>query len=111
MSKNSFTIPLFGDLIRKIKIANRKSNILNASQRIPKKIGGYLPPILPLIPEEVGSSEDEKHEYIGYEFKAKADKTNKNKDAARYKKYVRIFNEGTPQAWITLMADLDEIML
>jgi hypothetical protein len=85
--------------------------MLNASQRIPKKIGGYLQPILPLIPEEIGSSDDEKHEYIGYELKAKAGDTRSHKDAARYKKYVRKFNEGSPQQWITLMTDLDEILL
>jgi hypothetical protein len=30
-------------------------------------------------------------------------------DATRYKKYVRIFEEGSPQEWIDLLKDLDEI--
>jgi hypothetical protein len=45
------TIPHFSELIRKIKINNRKEEMLSIRSRIPKnKKAGSLQPVLPLVP-------------------------------------------------------------
>ena len=65
-----------------------------------------MEPVLPLIPEKIADREQEKHKYIVLELKMKA---MGGRNTATYKKYVRKFNEGTPQEWIEFMEDLDEV--
>ena len=63
-------------------------------------------PVLPLIPEKVATEDDsDKSLFIGIHVKACAGGPNDH----TYKKYVRKFEEGTPQAWINLIQDVQEI--
>ena len=55
------TIPPFANLIRRIEIRDyRARKMLSVSSRIPKKKGGTLQPVLPLIPEKLPTAEEEK---------------------------------------------------
>jgi hypothetical protein len=51
--------------------------------------------------------EEEKGKYIVFELKTRVVKSS---DAAKYKEYVRKFEEGSPQEWIDMLRDLCEIM-
>src|SRR6056300_39520 len=64
-------------------------------------------PILPLIPEKL-SVEDEKDrlKYLKFHLKSRAGAP---ENSTKYKKSVRIFEEGTPQEWIELMVAVEEI--
>lgn len=82
--------------------------MLTMAQRIPKKVQATsLVPVLPLVPEALPSLEEEKGKYISLELKNRAD--DRAKSAATYKKYIRKFEEGTPQEWIDLLKDLQEV--
>jgi hypothetical protein len=50
--------------------------------------------------------EEDKGKYITFELKTRVGQPS---DATKYKKHVRIFEEGSPQEWIDLLKDLDEI--
>ena len=82
--------------------------MLSIKSRIPKtsKKPGSLQPVLPLVPVKLPSSEDEKSKYVTFELKTRVGAPN---DSTKYKKYVRKFEEGTPQEWIDLLRDLEEI--
>ena len=76
--------------------------------RIPKKKlrrGSTLQPVLPLIPEVLPSQDEDKARFIALDVKVRAGGPNESK----YKKYVRKFEEGTPQQWVDLLNDLNEI--
>ena len=63
---------------------------------IPKKKlrrGSTLQPVLPLIPKVLLSQDEDKAHFIALDVKVGAGGPNKSK----YKKYVRKFEEGTPQ--------------
>jgi hypothetical protein len=65
-----------------------------------------LQPILGLIPETLPTKEEEKNKFLSFELKARAGQP---AGSTTYKKYVRVFEEGTPHQWIELMKDLHEI--
>ena len=79
--------------------------MLSIAARIPKqRKAGALQPILPLIPEKLPSTEEEKGMFLSFELQTRV-----GQDSTKYKKYVRKFEEGTPQQWIDLRRDLIEI--
>ena len=65
-----------------------------------------LQPILPLIPEILPSRDEEKGKYLSFELKSRAGQPT---GSTTYKKYIRVFEEGTPQQWIDLVKDVTEI--
>ncbi len=76
--------------------------------RIPKKpktAAGTLQPVLPLIPETLPTLDEDKAQFISLELKTRAG----GPAGQTYKKYVRKFEEGTPQQWIDLLRDVEEI--
>jgi hypothetical protein len=70
------------------------------------KKAGYLLPVLPLISLKLPSVEEEKGKYIAFELKSRVGQPS---DATRYKKFVRKFEVGSPQEWIDMLKDLEEI--
>ena len=65
--------------------------MLSFKAKIPKKQGGSLQPILPLIPTTVPISEDDKGSYLSFKLKTRIGQPDAQ---SRYKKYVRKFNDG-----------------
>ena len=101
------TIPPFAKLIRRIEIQDhRLKKMLSITARIPKKRGGSLQPVLPLIPERLPTKEDDKAAFLSFELKMQSDQA---ENGTKYKKSVRKFEEGTPQQWVDLVKDLREI--
>lgn len=94
----------FADLVRKVRIQEYRKMVNTRLPKPNKNNGGTLQPVLPLIPEEMKSREDDKAAFISLELKTRAGTT-----AHTYKKYVRKFEEGTPQEWIDLLRDFEEI--
>jgi len=81
--------------------------MLGMQSKIPRvKKAGYLLPVLPLIPIKSPSMEEEKGRYIAFDLKTRVGQPS---DATKYKKYVRKFEEGSPQEWIDMLKDLEEI--
>ena len=75
--------------------------------RIPqKKKTTSLQPVLPLVPELHPTVDEDKGRYISLELKTRAGGP---VSGSSYKKYVRKFEEGTPQEWIDLRRDINEI--
>ena len=72
-----------------------------------KKQARFLKPVLPLVPEKADSPEDDKAGFITMELKTKAGATATN--ASKYKKFIRKFEEGSPQQWIDVLNDVKEI--
>ena len=64
-----------------------------------------LQPVLPLVPENQDKVELDKSKFISMDLKSRAG----GKNVSTYKKYVKRFEEGTPQEWIDLLRDLEEI--
>jgi hypothetical protein len=65
--KKKNTIPPFADLVRKIRTSNlNKKKMLSVNQRIPRRTGGSLQPVLPLVCESIPSSEEERSQYISF---------------------------------------------
>ena len=75
----------------------------NENQELP----GFLQPIIPLIPEHETDS-SKKNTYIMMEVKCTAGSSKNSKDK-NYKKYILRFEAGTPQEWINLKKDLEEV--
>ena len=65
-----------------------------------------LQPILPLIPEATPTKEEEKGKFLSFELKSRAGQP---AGSTTYKKYVHVFEEGTPQQWIDVIKDINEI--
>lgn len=83
-----------------------RSRMLAASlKNTKKKSFSSLQPVLPLIPEVVPNVEAEKNQFISLELQTQAG----GSGGQTYKKYVRKFDEGTPQQWLDLLEDLEEI--
>ena len=100
------TIPPFAKLIiRRIEIQDHrlKMKMQLITGRIPKKRGGSLQPVLPLIPEKLPTKEDDKAAFLSFELKMQSDQA---ENGMKYKKSVRKFEEGTPQQWVDLVKDL-----
>jgi len=75
--------------------------------KVPRgKKAGFLSPVIPLIPSKLPGVEEERGKFIAFELKTRVGQPS---DASKYKKYVRKFEEGSPQEWIDLLKDLEEI--
>jgi hypothetical protein len=77
--------------------------------RIPKKksvSSSFLKPVLPLLPEALPKSEENKSSFISMDLKSKAGGT---ATSSSYKKYIALFDEGTPQEWIDTQRDILEV--
>jgi hypothetical protein len=82
--------------------------MLSYNSRIPKfqKKAGSLQPVLLLVPLKLPSAEDEKEMFLSVELMARVGQPS---TSTKYKKQARKFEEGTPQQWIDLLRDLQEI--
>ena len=81
--------------------------MLSIAAKIPKKKkGGSLQPVLPLMPEKLPTKEEDKSNFISFELKTRVGQPD---NGTKYKKFVRKFEEGTPQQWIDLIRDMAEI--
>ena len=65
--------------------------------------GGAFKPVLALIPEVMDTQEDNKSKFISLDVRTRAGAPAANNS---YKKYVRIFEEGSPQQWILLVGEI-----
>ena len=66
----------------------------------------FLKPVLPLLPETLPKSEENKSSFITMELKSQAVVA----AAGTYKKHSALFDEGTPQQWIDTQKDLLEVI-
>ena len=99
-------ITTFKELYWKIKTQGYRE-MMSMQGKIPRvKKAGHLIPVLLLIPAKSSSFEEEKGRYIAFELKTRVGQP---ADSTKYKKYVRKFEEGTPQEWIDMLRDLEEI--
>jgi hypothetical protein len=81
--------------------------MLGIKARIPRKQKpGSLQPVLPLVPLKLPSVEEDKGKFISFELKTRVGQP---ENGTKYKKSVRKFEEGSPQEWIDLLKDLEEI--
>jgi hypothetical protein len=65
-----------------------------------------LQPVLPLLPEVLPTKDQDKAKFISFELKSRSGQP---AGSTTYKKFVRVFEEGTPQQWIDLIRDVEEI--
>jgi hypothetical protein len=65
-----------------------------------------LQPVLPLLPEVLPTKDQDMLKFINFELKSRAGQP---AGSTTYKKFVRVFEEGSPQQWIDLIQDLEEI--
>ena len=100
-------IPSFSQLVLKVKTQEYRKTMLTAN-RIPKKklSANPLKPVLPLVPEKLDATEEDKTKFITIELKARVGSP---AGSATYKKHIRKFDEGTCQQWIDLLKDVKEI--
>jgi hypothetical protein len=76
-----------------------------SAHRIPRK-SGSLTHVLPLVRETAASAEEERGKYIPFLLKSRVGQPD---TGTKYKKYVCMFEEGSPQMWIDLVKDVKEI--
>jgi hypothetical protein len=89
-----------------IKIQQNKE-MMSIQEKIPRvKKAGHLLPVLLLIPYKISSVEEEKGRHVAFELKTRVGQPS---DSTNYKKYVRKFEEGSPQEWINMLKNLEEI--
>jgi hypothetical protein len=65
-----------------------------------------LQPVLPLLPEVLPTKDLDKAKFILFKLKSC---TGQPAGSTTYKKFVHVFEEGTPQQWIDLIRDVEEI--
>jgi hypothetical protein len=65
-----------------------------------------LQPVLPLLPEVLPTKDQDKAQFILFKLKSCAGQP---AGSTTYKKFVRVSEEGTPQQWINLIRDVEEI--
>src|SRR5687768_3503564 len=78
------------------------------SAKIPRKkpvSSSFLKPVLPLLPEVVSKTDENKGSFITMELKSQAG----GAGAGSYKKHLALFDEGTPQQWINTKKDVMEV--
>ena len=70
--------------------------MLSIQSRIPKtnKRISSLQPVLPLVPVKLPEMDEEKHNFVSMELKTRVGQP---ETSTKYKKYIRKFEEGTPQ--------------
>ena len=103
-------IPQFGELIKKINILVYRDKMrfpTKSFKRHDRKLKpSPLQPVLPLIPDTLPTKDQDKSKFVTFELKVRAGQP---AGSTTYKKFVRVFEEGTPQQWIDLVRDLEEI--
>jgi hypothetical protein len=62
--------------------------------------------VLPLLPEVLPTKDQDKSKFINFELKSRAGQP---VSSMTYKKFMGVFEEGSPQQWIDLIWDLEEI--
>ena len=82
------------------------NTVANPSSQLNKSTGG-LKPVLPLLTEKKEVQDEDKAKYISLELRVRAD--GPKSSTQTYKKFVKKFEEGTPQEWIDVLRDLKEI--
>jgi hypothetical protein len=110
-------IPPFGDLVKRIKISSFRLHLIKKKQeeeemRFQKRTTTYskasknptLLPILPLVPNTLPAEDVDKTKLLVYTLQVRA-----GVDRPTYKKFMRTFNEGTPQDWMDVLDGLQEI--
>jgi hypothetical protein len=106
------TILPFGELIKNIKIQTyREETRFPVKKTSFSRHGGKLKPsplqpVLPLLPEVLPTKNQDKLKFINFELESCAGQLARS---MTYKKFVRVFKEGSPQQWINLIQDLEEI--
>jgi hypothetical protein len=106
------TISPFGELIK-----NKKIRAYREKMRFPVKKTSFsrhagklkpstLQPVLPLLPEVLPTKDQDKSKFIDFELKSRAGQP---AGSTTYEKLVQVFEEGSPQQWIDLIRDLEEI--
>jgi hypothetical protein len=111
------TIPPFGILIKKIKIAsfrerqackNQEEEEMRAysSNRGYKSITKTFLPVIPLVKIKLDSDRKDKASFITFELKVRA---GAGAGTPSYKKSIKTFEEGTPQEWMDVLNGLKEI--
>jgi hypothetical protein len=99
----------FAELIKQIKIQAYREKMrfpIKPTNFVSKFKPSPLQPVLPLIPDALPSKEQDKSKFITFELKVRAGQP---AGSTTYKKFVRVFEEGTPQQWIDLVRDVEEI--
>ena len=118
------TIPtFFATLVRDIKIRNYRDaqarRIFEREEEMARSQAGFrhhklppkattLKPVLPLVPEVLVNQDEDKAKFIALDVKTKAGGVVAGNT---HKRYVRVFEEGSPQQWIDLMDALRLIWL
>ena len=99
-------IPFFKELVTKVQVIGyRKSWREREMKMFQKKKEAFGHPIIPLIVETEDPKEMDKSKYICMDLKIRATGAN----TSTYKKYIKKFEEGSPQEFIDLLKSLDEI--
>jgi hypothetical protein len=108
------TIPPFGDLVKRIKIASYRRRLIEERNESDKmqfqkrsyKTSSRFLPILPLVPIKLPTDDKDKSKFITFELKVRAGAA---AGTPSYKKSMRTFEEGSPQDWMDVMIGLREI--
>ena len=102
----------FGELIKKIKIAEYRLKMRFPTKPFANGNLAFKPsplqPVLPLIPDVLPTKDQDKSKFVSFELKVRAGQA---AGSTTYKKFVRVFEEGTPQQWIDLVRDVEEIWI
>ena len=81
--------------------------MLSIKSRIPKKKNSsMLVPVLPLLPKSLLKLEDDKSQFILIDLK---NQVGQPANRSTYKKYIQKFNKGSPQQWIDVLKDMQEV--
>jgi hypothetical protein len=109
-------IPPFADLIRRIKISQFRLHQTRKKQdqeemrfqgrNNHKSKNPIFQPIIPLVRVKPASDEADKSKFISFELKVRA---GTGAGTPSYKKFMRTFEEGTPQEWMDVLTGLKEI--
>jgi hypothetical protein len=67
-----------------------------------------LQPVSPLLPEVLPTKNQDKAKFILFKLKSRAGQP---ASSTTYKKFLRVFKEGTPQQWINLIWGVEEILM
>lgn len=94
------------DKYRREKSTEQESHIFSLSPQKMQSRKSTLQPVLPLIAEKLPTTEEDKSKFVAMDLKTRA---GTNASAPTYRKYIRVFEEGSPQEWIDLLKNLHEI--
>jgi hypothetical protein len=84
----------------------QRKQAYKTNQKKKTSASSLLQPILTLIPEVLMTPEQDKSKFISFELKSRVGQA---AGGLTYKKFVRTFEEGTPQEWIELVWNINEI--